>query len=116
MKKAIIIGCFLGIVLMVYFGIFGDKKLGVSKVGDNKETVKEFLSELAQINNERGLVVSVENTMVRFDKNTKPYVSDSAKLMFPLDSFHSMLDCSAVLYEEDKVSFKNSRKNSWYTL
>ena len=92
---------------MVYFGISGDKKPGFSKVGDNKETVKEFLSELAQINNERGLVVSVENTMVRFDKNTKPYVSDSAKLMFPLDSFHSMLDCSAVLYEEDKVSFKN---------
>ncbi|MBQ4523202.1 MAG: hypothetical protein IJA10_09660 [Lachnospiraceae bacterium] len=107
MKKGIIISCILGILLMVYVGFSGDDEPGVLKAGDNQETVKEFLSELAQINNERGLIVSVEDAMVGFEKNSKPYVSDSAKLMFPLDSFHHMLDCSAVLYDGGKVFLQN---------
>ncbi|MBQ3514109.1 MAG: hypothetical protein IJA32_09990 [Lachnospiraceae bacterium] len=107
MKKGIIISCILGIFLMVYMGFSGGDEPGISKAGDNHETVKEFLSELAQINNERGLIVSVEDTMVSFEKDSKPYVSDKAKLMFPLDSFHHMLDCSAVLYDGGKVFLQN---------
>lgn len=107
MKKGIIISCILGVLLMGYVGFSGDDEPGVLKAGDNQETVKEFLSELAEINNERGLIVSVEDTMVGFEKNSKPYVSDSAKLMFPLDSFHHMLDCSAVLYDGGKVFLQN---------
>ena len=53
---------------MGYVGFSGDDEPGVLKAGDNQETVKEFLSELAEINNERGLIVSVEDTMVGFEK------------------------------------------------
>lgn len=107
MKKGIIISCILGILLMVYVGFSGDDEPEVSKKGNNQETVKVFLSELAQINNERGIIVSVDDTMVGFATDCKPYVSDQAKLMFPLDSFHHMLDCSAVLYDEKRIYLQN---------
>lgn len=107
MKKGIIISCILGILLMVYVGFSGDDEPEVSKKGNNQETVKVFLSELAQINNERGIIVSVDDTMVGFETDCKPYVSDQAKLMFPLDSFHHMLDCSAVLYDEKRIYLQN---------
>ena len=107
MKKGIIISCILGILLMVYVGFSGDDEPEVSKKGNNQETVKVFLSELAQINNERGIIVSVDDTMVGFETDCKPYVSDQAKLMFPLDSIHHMLDCSAVLYDEKRIYLQN---------
>ena len=107
MKKGIIISCILGIFLMVNMGFSGNDEPGVLKTGDNQETVKEFLGELAQINNERGIIVSVDDTMIGFEKDSKPYVSEQAKLMFPLDSFHHMLDCSAVLYDEKRIYLLN---------
>lgn len=107
LKKGVILSCILGFFLLIYLGFSGEEEPEMIKIENNQETVKEFLGELAQINNQRGIIVSVENSMIGFKEDKKPYVSDRGKLMFPLDSFHHMLDCSAVLYDGKRICLQN---------
>ncbi len=74
----------------------------------------EFVSDLADMNNEKGISVCVEDEDISFVEQT-PYVSAKGSLMFPVDLLTDTFNCSTQVYDGGNILIeKGSNSVSLY--
>lgn len=75
----------------------------------------EFLSDLAEMDNQKGVSVVVGQETLSFVEE-KPYVSAKGCLMFPVDQLTDAFNCSTQVYENGNILIeKGSNSISLYT-
>lgn len=75
----------------------------------------EFLSDLAEMDNQKGVSVVVGQETLSFVEE-KPYVSAKGCLMFPVDQLTDAFNCSTQIYENGNILIeKGSNSISLYT-
>ena len=75
----------------------------------------EFLSDLAEMDNQKGVSVVVGQETLSFAEE-KPYVSAKGCLMFPVDQLTDAFNCSTQVYENGNILIeKGSNSISLYT-
>ena len=75
----------------------------------------EFLSDLAEMDNQKGVSVVVGQETLSFVEK-KPYVSAKGCLMFPVDQLTDAFNCSTQVYENGNILIeKGSNSISLYT-
>lgn len=81
----------------------------------DRDFTSEFLSDLADMDNQKGVSVVVGQETLSFVEE-KPYVSAKGCLMFPVDQLTDAFNCSTQVYENGNILIeKGSNSISLYT-
>lgn len=104
--KKIYIGL-IAIVCVVSIFLFSRKssEVQVVKARDNNDSVREFLSDLAYMNNQKGINIKIDGESYTA-KDLNGFVSDSMKMMLPLDTITDVLDCSVNQYNDGLIQIE----------
>lgn len=102
MKK--IVSAFLALVgiILIIMAITSHADVEVRKSKDESTYVNQFLSDLADMNNQKGITIQVGEELLSF-VDAKPYVSIRGSLMFPIDQLTDIFNCSAQVYDNGNI-------------
>ena len=102
MKK--IVGTMLVLVcgILIMLAISSHSEVQVRRSNTDKTYANEFLSDLATMNNNKGISISVGEELISF-VDGKPYVSKKGCLMFPVDQLTDNFNCSTQIYENGNI-------------
>ncbi len=114
MKKLIGAIFVLVFAIMIIFSLTGHSEVQV-KHTTARNFSSEFLSDLAEMDNQKGVSVVVGQETLSFAEE-KPYVSAKGCLMFPVDQLTDAFNCSTQVYENGNILIeKGSNSISLYT-
>lgn len=114
MKKLIGAIFVLVFAIMIIFSLTGHSEVQVKRT-TARDFTSEFLSDLADMDNQRGVSVVVGQETLSFVEE-KPYVSAKGCLMFPVDQLTDAFNCSTQVYENGNILIeKGSNSISLYT-
>ncbi len=114
MKKLIGAIFVLVFAIMIIFSLTGHSEVQVKRTTD-RDFTSEFLSDLADMDNQKGVSVVVGQETLSFVEE-KPYVSAKGCLMFPVDQLTDAFNCSTQVYENGNILIeKGSNSISLYT-
>lgn len=114
MKKLIGAIFVLVFAIMIIFSLTGHSEVQVKRT-TARNFSSEFLSDLAEIDNQKGVSVVVGQETLSFVEE-KPYVSAKGCLMFPVDQLTDAFNCSTQVYENGNILIeKGSNSISLYT-
>lgn len=114
MKKLIGAIFVLVFAIMIIFSLTGHSEVQVKRT-TARNFSSEFLSDLAEMNNQKGVSVVVGQETLSFVEE-KPYVSAKGCLMFPVDQLTDAFNCSTQVYENGNILIeKGSNSISLYT-
>lgn len=114
MKKLISAVMVLVFAIMIIFALTGHSEVQV-KHTEAGSYCDEFLSDLAGMNNQKGVSIVVGQETLSFIE-AKPFVSDKGCLMFPIDLLTDTFNCSTQVYENGHILIeKGSNAISLYT-
>ena len=99
---------------MIIFSLTGHSEVQVKRT-TARNFSSEFLSDLAEMDNQKGVSVVVGQETLSFAEE-KPYVSAKGCLMFPVDQLTDAFNCSTQVYENGNILIeKGSNSISLYT-
>lgn len=99
---------------MIIFSLTGHSEVQVKRT-TARNFSSEFLSDLAEMDNQKGVSVVVGQETLSFVEE-KPYVSAKGCLMFPVDQLTDAFNCSTQVYENGNILIeKGSNSISLYT-
>lgn len=99
---------------MIIFSLTGHSEVQVKRTTD-RDFTSEFLSDLADMDNQKGVSIVVGQETLSFVEE-KPYVSAKGCLMFPVDQLTDAFNCSTQVYENGNILIeKGSNSISLYT-
>ena len=114
MKKLIGAIFVLVFAIMIIFSLTGHSEVQVKRT-TARNFSSEFLSDLAEMDNQKGVSVVVGQETLSFVEE-KPYVSAKGCLMFPVDQLTDAFNCSTQVYENGNILIeKGSNSISLYT-
>lgn len=114
MKKLIGAIFVLVFAIMIIFSLTGHSEVQVKRT-TARNFSSEFLSDLAEMDNQKGVSVVVGQEALSFVEE-KPYVSAKGCLMFPVDQLTDAFNCSTQVYENGNILIeKGSNSISLYT-
>lgn len=114
MKKLIGAIFVLVFAIMIIFSLTGHSEVQVKRT-TTRNFSSEFLSDLAEMDNQKGVSVVVGQETLSFVEE-KPYVSAKGCLMFPVDQLTDAFNCSTQVYENGNILIeKGSNSISLYT-
>lgn len=114
MKKLIGAIFVLVFAIMIIFSLTGHSEVQVKRT-TARNFSSEFLSDLAEMDNQKGVSVVVGQETLSFAEE-KPYVSAKGCLMFPVDQLTDAFNCSTQVYENGNILIeKGSNSISLYT-
>lgn len=114
MKKLIGAIFVLVFAIMIIFSLTGHSEVQVKRT-TARNFSSEFLSDLAEMDNQKGVSVVVGQETLSFVEE-KPYVSAKGCLMFPVDQLTDAFNCSTQIYENGNILIeKGSNSISLYT-
>lgn len=114
MKKLIGAIFVLVFAIMIIFSLTGHSEIQVKRT-TARNFSSEFLSDLAEMDNQKGVSVVVGQETLSFVEE-KPYVSAKGCLMFPVDQLTDAFNCSTQVYENGNILIeKGSNSISLYT-
>ncbi len=114
MKKLIGAIFVLVFAIMIIFSLTGHSEVQVKRT-TARNFSSEFLSDLADMDNQKGVSVVVGQETLSFVEE-KPYVSAKGCLMFPVDQLTDAFNCSTQVYENGNILIeKGSNSISLYT-
>ena len=114
MKKLIGAIFVLVFAIMIIFSLTGHSEVQVKRTTD-RDFTSEFLSDLADMDNQKGVSIVVGQETLSFVEE-KPYVSAKGCLMFPVDQLTDAFNCSTQVYENGNILIeKGSNSISLYT-
>ena len=114
MKKLIGAIFVLVFAIMIIFSLTGHSEVQVKRT-TARDFTSEFLSDLADMDNQKGVSVVVGQETLSFVEE-KPYVSAKGCLMFPVDQLTDAFNCSTQVYENGNILIeKGSNSISLYT-
>lgn len=102
MKK--LIGAFLVLIcaILILLALSANADVQVRRRDDDKVYVNQFLSDLADMNNKKGISMSVEQEDLSFVEDS-PYLSAKGSLMFPVNQLTDTFNCSTQVYENGNI-------------
>lgn len=114
MKKLIGAIFVLVFAIMIIFSLTEHSEVQVKRT-TARNFSSEFLSDLAEMDNQKGVSVVVGQETLSFVEE-KPYVSAKGCLMFPVDQLTDAFNCSTQIYENGNILIeKGSNSISLYT-
>lgn len=114
MKKLIGAVMVLVFAIVIIFALTGHSEVQV-KHTESGSYCDEFLRDLADMNNQKGVSIVVGQETLSFIE-AKPFVSDKGCLMFPIDLLTDAFNCSTQVYENGHILIeKGSNAISLYT-
>ncbi len=114
MKKLIGAIFVLVFAIMIIFSLTEHSEVQVKRT-TARNFSSEFLSDLAEMDNQKGVSVVVGQETLSFVEE-KPYVSAKGCLMFPVDQLTDAFNCSTQVYENGNILIeKGSNSISLYT-
>lgn len=102
MKKMISAFLVLVGIILIIMVITSHADAEVRKSKDESTYVNQFLSDLADMNNQKGISIQVGEELLSF-ADAKPYVSIRGILMFPIDQLTDIFNCSAQVYDNGNI-------------
>jgi C1A family cysteine protease len=100
--------------IMIIFSLTEHSEVQVKRT-TARNFSSEFLSDLAEMDNQKGVSVVVGQETLSFVEE-KPYVSAKGCLMFPVDQLTDAFNCSTQIYENGNILIeKGSNSISLYT-
>lgn len=102
MKK--LLGAFLVLIcaILILLALSANTDVQVRRRDDDKVYVNQFLSDLADMNNKKGISMSVEQEDLSFVEDS-PYLSAKGSLMFPVNQLTDTFNCSTQVYENGNI-------------
>lgn len=114
MKKVIGTVMVLIFVITIIFALTGHPEVQV-KHTESGSYCDEFLKDLAEMNNQKGVSVVVGQETLSFIE-AQPFISDKGCLMFPIELLTDTFNCSTQVYENGHILIeKGSNAISLYT-
>lgn len=102
MKKIISIFAVLVSIILIIMAITSHADAEVKRSNDESTYVNQFLSDLADMNNQKGITIQVGKELLSF-VDAKPYVSARGSLMFPVDQLTDTFNCSTQVYDNGNI-------------
>lgn len=102
MKKIISIFAVLVSIILIIMAITSHADAEVKRSNDEGTYVNQFLSDLADMNNQKGITIQVGKELLSF-VDAKPYVSARGSLMFPVDQLTDTFNCSTQVYDNGNI-------------
>ncbi len=102
MKKIISIFAVLVSIILIIMAITSHADAEVKRSNDESTYVNQFLSDLADMNNQKGITIQVGKELLSF-VDAKPYVSAKGSLMFPVDQLTDTFNCSTQVYDNGNI-------------
>lgn len=102
MKKIISIFAVLVSIILIFMAITSHADAEVKRSNDESTYVNQFLSDLADMNNQKGITIQVGKELLSF-VDAKPYVSARGSLMFPVDQLTDTFNCSTQVYDNGNI-------------
>lgn len=102
MKK--IIGAILAVIftILLLLALTRHSEIQVRKNADNRIYVNQFLADLAEMNNKKGITIAVGAEELSFIEE-KPFISAKGSLMFPVNQLTDTFNCSTQVYENGNI-------------
>lgn len=115
MKKFWIAAAAVMVVIFIIVSFTSRPDVQIIRNGNSKKYASEFVQDLADMNNKKGVHIYVEEEEISFlDQN--PYVSSRGSLMFPLDFLTDTFNCSTQIYDSGNILIeKGTNSISLYT-
>lgn len=112
-KKATFLGAIVLLIIAIY-SLTYKKEIAVDKPNNNKVAVKDFLMDISVISNKSDLVISLDNKVLNFNNEEKPYISSKAKVMFPLSKISDSFNCGAHYYGDNQIIIEKNNSTFIY--
>ena len=102
MKKIVAAGFVLVYVVLIVVELVSRSDVQVKAGSRERECEDEFLADLAEMNNKKGIAIDVGETELSMVEE-KPYMSTRASLMFPVEQLTDAFNCSAQIYDNGNI-------------
>lgn len=102
MKKIVAAGFVLVYVVLIVVALVSRSDVQVKAGSRERECEDEFLADLAEMNNKKGIAIDVGETELSMVEE-KPYMSTRASLMFPVEQLTDAFNCSAQIYDNGNI-------------
>ena len=102
MKKIVAAGFVLVYVVLIVVALVSRSDVQVKEGSRERECEDEFLADLAEMNNKKGIAIDVGETELSMVEE-KPYMSTRASLMFPVEQLTDAFNCSAQIYDNGNI-------------
>lgn len=102
MKKIVAAGFVLVYVVLIVVALVSRSDVQVKAGSQERECEDEFLADLAEMNNKKGIAIDVGETELSMVEE-KPYMSTRASLMFPVEQLTDAFNCSAQIYDNGNI-------------
>lgn len=102
MKKIVAAGFVLIYVVLIVVALVSHSDVQVKAGSQERECEDEFLTDLAEMNNKKGITIDVGETELSMVEE-KPYMSTRASLMFPVEQLTDAFNCSAQIYDNGNI-------------
>lgn len=102
MKKIVAAGFVLVYVVLIVVALVSHSDVQVKAGNRERECEDEFLADLAEMNNKKGIAIDVGETELSMVEE-KPYMSTRASLMFPVEQLTDAFNCSAQIYDNGNI-------------
>ena len=89
-------------IILIIMAITSHADAEVKRSNDESTYVNQFLSDLADMNNQKGITIQVGKELLSF-VDAKPYVSARGSLMFPVDQLTDTFNCSTQVYDNGNI-------------
>jgi len=101
-KKIVAAGFVLVYVVLIVVALVSRSDVQVKAGSRERECEDEFLADLAEMNNKKGIAIDVGETELSMVEE-KPYMSTRASLMFPVEQLTDAFNCSAQIYDNGNI-------------
>lgn len=102
MKKIIVAVMAVVFTILILMALSRHSEVQVKKNADNRIYVNQFLADLAEMNNEKGITIAVGEEPLSFIEE-KPFISAKGSLMFPVNQLTDTFNCSTQIYENGNI-------------
>lgn len=114
MKRFIGTAVVLISAIIIILAATSHSEVQVKQSEGGRTYVDEFLNDLAEMNNQQGITISVEDEEISFAE-AKPFMSKKGCLMFPVIHLTDTFNCSTQVYENGNILIeKGSNSISLY--
>lgn len=102
MKKNIGIIMILVCIILIVLTLTNHSEVQVVRRDEDRSYANQFLSDLADMNNKKGITIAVGEETLSFAEE-KPFLSAKGSLMFPVNQLTDTFNCSTQIYENGNI-------------
>lgn len=102
MKRWIIAGLVILVTILLILALADRPEVQVKRGGEESAYANQFMSDLAGMNNKKGISIEVGEEFLSFVEE-KPFLSNKGILMFPVNQLTDTFNCSTQIYENGNI-------------